>query len=339
MPEKKGEIMKHSIVVLSVAVTLLCAFLLFEENREVAAARAKIAAAEREQARLAAAAADRENENARLQVRLRDSKLSTLQSSVATDDLRRQLAAARASGNKPRTVSDLFKDQLMVDALKAEAREGSAKNIEAMFDDGLAEQLHLTADQSAALKQLLMQKMSILSERMFVPMVTGQLDPSQMPQEGAAIKQALADNAAEIRSLLGDDGYKNYQSFDQTQDERETVRNYANQVAEVGIGLTADQESQLMNLMTDERTAFRMQNDLGDPDKMDFQNWYDNFSDDKIAAYGQGLGQVNDRIIQQAQGILTPDQLAQFKALLAQEALRGTMVVESTKALMPEPGQ
>ncbi len=330
--------MKNSIVGLSIAVTLLCAFLLFEKNREVAAAREKIAAGQREQERMAAEASQQEKQNRKLQSRLQDSREQALENSVAAQDLQRKLARAEQDRPaKPRTVSELFKNQMMVEALKAEAKEGTAKNVEALFDDGLAEQLHLNADQSTALKQLLTQKSSLLWEKMFLPMVTGELDEAGMAQAGPQIKQALEDNAAQIKALLGDDGYQAYQQFDQSQAEREQVRKFAKQEAKAGMALSADQQSQLLALMTEERSVVRAQSDFGDPEKMDFEHWYDNFSDDKIAAYGKGLGEANDRILQRAQTMLTPDQLDQFRQALVKQALDGMMVVQSTKAMMPQP--
>jgi hypothetical protein len=331
--------MKNSIAGLSVAVTVLCGFLLFEKNREVDAMRARITAEERRREELSADAGRQAQQTKKLEARLHDSRVEALDNQVAAQDLGQQLANATAPKNKKKTVSDIFQDQMMREALKAEAKEGTAKNIEALFHDGLADQLHLNDAQKTALRELLTQRMSILWERMMVPMMTGELDETGMAQEGQAVKQAIGENTAQLQSLLGDDGYKAYQVFDQTQPERETLGKFSQSEAEAGQELSPDQQNQLMAIMTDERSKLRAQDDFGDPEKMDFENWADNFSDDKISAYGEGLGQANAQIVQRAQAILSPDQVAQLQQELAREALQGLMVVRSTKALMAGDGQ
>jgi hypothetical protein len=331
--------MKNSIAGLSVAVTLLCGFLLFEKNREVAAMRARIAEEDRKQEELSADAARQAQQKKKLEARLHDSRVEALDNQMAAQVLRQQLANATFPKKKKRTVSEIFQDQMMREALKAEAEEGIAKNVEALFRDGLADQLHLNDALKTALQELLTQRMSILWERMMVPMVTGELDEAGMAQEGKAVKQEIAENTAQLQSLLGDDGYKAYQAFDQTQPERETLAKFSQNEADAGQELSPDQQSQLMAIMADERSKLRAQNDFGDPEKMDFDNWADNFSDDKISAYGEGLGQANAQILQRAQAILSPEQVTRLQQELAREALQGMMVVRSTKALMAGDGQ
>ena len=83
--------MKNSILVLSIAVTLLCGILLVQKNREVEAIRTRIAAAEQARAASAARAADEEKQTKSLQKRLRQTTLEAAQSaSQATDPGRRR---------------------------------------------------------------------------------------------------------------------------------------------------------------------------------------------------------------------------------------------------------
>jgi hypothetical protein len=324
--------MKNSIVGLSVVVTLLCGALLFKKDREVAAVRVRIAAAEKKQEALTAEAAAAAKRNKSLQTRLRESRVEA--QTLATQELDRQAVNTKTGTREHKGVSEIFRDEMMREALKAEAREGTAKNVNALFRDGLAEQLHLNDDQSAALKQLLADRMSILWDRMLLPMTTGELDEAGMAQAGTAIKEAIGKNSAQIRSLLGDDGYSAYQWFEQTQPEREMVKKFVSLTSEAGQQPTPEQQNQLFALMAGERAGFRSQNDLGNPEKLDFEHWYDNFSDEKIQAYSQGLAQANERIVQREQGLLSPEQLAQLKEALARDALHGIIVSRSTKALM-----
>src|SRR5579859_211492 len=262
--------MKNSIVGLSVAVTLLCGVLLIKKEHEVAAVRARIAAAEKKQEAMTAEAAAVAKRNKSLQTRLRESRLEA--QTLATQELERQAANTKAQAKEHKGVSEIFRDEMMREALKAEAREGTAKSVNALFRDGLAEQLHLNDDQSAALKQLLTDRMTILWEQMLLPMTTGELDEAGMAQAGSAIKDSIQKNSAQIRALLGDDGYNAYQWFDQTQSEREMVKKFATQTAEAGQQLTPEQQNQLFAIMAGEHATLRAQNDLGNPEKMDFEH-------------------------------------------------------------------
>src|SRR5258708_28938870 len=133
--------MKNSIVGLSVVVTLLCSALLFKKDREVAAVRARIAATEKKQEAMTAEAAAAAKRNKSLQARLRESRVEA--QTLATQELERQAVNTKTGTREHKGVSEIFRDEMMREALKAEAREGTAKNVNALFRDGLAEQLHL----------------------------------------------------------------------------------------------------------------------------------------------------------------------------------------------------
>jgi hypothetical protein len=328
--------MKNSMVGLSVVVTLLCAFLLVEKNREVAAIRARIALADQERESVAAAAALAAKQTRSLQRQLHESRAETFAKTAAAEELERQLAGTRPATNTPRTVSDVFHKEVLKEGLKAEARAGMARNVEALFHAGLAEQLHLNADQSAALRQLLIEKSSILWDKMLVPLTTGEVDDVHMADAGRAIKQELEEKSAQIRALLGDEGYQAYQSFEKAQPDRERVQKFSSAEAAAGQSLTPDQQSQLFAVMSEEHANFKFRYDPGDPAQMNFENWRDNFTEEKLQAAGQDLEQLDERVLQRAQTVLTPDQVAQLRKAFALEHFHSLVVVRTTLSMMSE---
>jgi hypothetical protein len=110
----------------------------------------------------------------------------------------------------------------------------------------------------------------------------------------------------------------------------------ASQFADAGQALTPDQQNQWLAAMIDERLNFKFQFDMDDMSKFDFEHWYDNVSDEKLNVVGQQMKDLNDRLVQRSQTMLTPEQAAMFEAFLRERLLKAKLVVQSTKALTPK---
>jgi hypothetical protein len=326
--------MKNSILVLSAAITLLCIFLVAQKNQQIDAAMAKAEAAEKKREAVANEAAEQQKRNKSLRAELRESHVESLENATAAEELKRQLAAKPQTKGQPSGVSAIFHDQAMRELLKDEARSGVARNVNALFKSGLASQLQLNDTQSEALKQLLTQKGSLMWEQFLVPMMTGEIDEGSMAAAGKDIRQALDDNGQQIRMLLGNDGYDTYQWFDKTEPERDRLDNFAKQSAGAEQPLSDDQKAQLLGIMTDERARFQFQVDIGDPSRLDYEHWYDNFTPDKIDAYSSEVGQLNDLILQRAQSVLTPEQAASFKDFMEKQVQQSRLTARMTTAMM-----
>ncbi len=326
--------MKNLVIGVSVCIAVLSTFLLTQRNREVAAAREQAARAEAERHAAFARQAELDARSKDLKNRLNASFDEAGAKTVEALQLRERLARLEEKGKVGARPADvLFRDPAMRDALQAQAQEACEKQVKALFRFGLAQQLNLNEEQSAALADLLMQRTSLLSDQIYVPMMTGNVDDATMAANGRATKAAYDENTAQIRALLGDDGFNTYQSFEKTQSERENLQRFNSECAKNGQDLSPDQQAKLLAAMAEERLNFKPQYDIGDPAKWDFEHWYDNFSDDKLVAFGNELGQLNDRMVQRAQEVLSPDQASLFKQLLTRQLNQAKFVVRSTTAL------
>jgi len=318
--------MKKSILCLSISITLWCAWLLVQKNRELQEIRARITLAEEARNASSARAAQEETWTRSLKRQLHQSWAMAQESAPTNCDL--------SASPTNRAVSKLFRDAMMKEALRAEAKIAVTKTVQKLFDAGLAGRLQLNDAQSANLRELLEQRASVLWEQMMVPLATGELTPTDMASTGAAIKQEIDDNAAQIRQLLGDDGYNTWQWFENTQPQRDDAKEFTRTADQSGLSLTADQQSQLLDVMTMARANFNYQYDIGDPSKLDFSNWNANFTNEKLNAYEQDTQQLNANIVQQAQGILTPEQSAQLAQFLAGRLLSAMVTVRGTQAMI-----
>ena len=122
----------------------------------------------------------------------------------------------------------------MKEALIAQAKEGVEKSVKGLFKAGLAQELRLNEEQAAQLKYLLMEKMSLLSDQIMVPMMIGEVNEADMVASGKATRRAYDENVAKIRALLGEEGFNAYERFEKTEPERDNMRRLTSQFEKTG---------------------------------------------------------------------------------------------------------
>jgi hypothetical protein len=247
--------------------------------------------------------------------------------------LEREITSADAKGG-PSKPPEWLRDPEMIKVFKSEAASAATRSAKALMDAGLAQQLGLNEEQSEALRKLLIERSSALWDHMLLPLTVGGLDQAGRAAAAKAMKEALERNSAEIKALVGDGGFKTFEWFDKTQPDRDTVKQFTPRFSQAGYDLNAEQQSHLLGVMTEERANFRFQHEIGDPMKIDYENWDDNFTEDKVKAHFRELEQLNERIVQRAQLLLTPEQIALLRELHAEQLRRSMFTVRNTKAML-----
>jgi hypothetical protein len=326
--------MKNVILATSIFIAIISGLLLIQKNRQTTEAREQAARAETERQLIISRQAEQDQKSTRLKSQLHQTLTEAAEKTVEALELRQRLARLEEQGKTGARPADiLFSDPGMKEALQAQAQEACEKQVKSLFRFGLAQQLGLNEVQTGSLADLLMRRISLLSDQIYVPMITGNVDDATMATSGRATKAAYDENTAQLKALLGDEGFNTYERFEKTQSERENLQRFHSECAKLGQDLGPDQEAKLLAAITEERLNFKPQYDIGDPSKWDFEHWYDNFSDDKLVACGNEMGQLNDRMVQRAQEVLSPEQAALFKQLLTRQLNQAKFVVRSTTAL------
>jgi len=324
--------MKNWILGTSVIVVVICGFLLLEKDRQIAGARSRAEAAERQRDEAAVEAAHQGQKARQLQARLQATRPTTQKDASASETLAPRFTEATVVNREPR--NPLFRDPRMRKALETEAKEGTEKNIKSLFKAGLAEQLNLDDAGSARLSALLTQKSELFWNKMLLPMMTGEISEADMGAAGEAIKTAFEENKMQLRELLGENGMSTYEWFEKTEGARDEYKDLNTRLGEAGQSLSEHQQQQLYAILTDGHANFKMHYDFDDPTQLDMQHWYNNFTEDKLEVCGQDMEALNDRMVQQAQTVLTPEQLDVFKELLAERSLKARFVVMTTTAML-----
>ena len=146
------------------------------------------------------------------------------------------------------------------------------------------------------------------------------LDNNATPEEKKAaaerLKKTTDDYDARIKELLGDDNFAVYKSFEETQPERMQVTLLKGSLRSDD-QLTEEQEDSLIRAMHDQRTNFHYSvAGFNDKDKMPDASM---FTPDRMAKLLEESAKLQEQYAAAAAGILTPNQLEQFKASQKQQ--------------------
>ena len=180
----------------------------------------------------------------------------------------------------------------------------------------LVNQLGLTPEQAAAFKDLVVNKslagaavgMSLLSET----------DPAKRSQllEQTKIEKDAYD--LQIKQMLGDDNYQQYQTYEKSLSDRMAIGMFRDrQAAGPGV-LSAEQEAQLIQVMGEEKQNFKFTTDLSDQSKVT-GDLAGNLTEEKVNQYLQEQEQLQQRYLSRAQTLLSADQYASYQKFLSSQ--------------------
>jgi hypothetical protein len=228
--------------------------------------------------------------------------------SKQAEQLQQSLAAAKTNGANP--LAAMFKDPKMKEMIKSQQKAILGPMIDKQYA-ALFQQLNLTPDQAAALKDLLQKKMSAGTDA-GISMLDGSLDAAQRADLAKQMKSQTDDYDAQIKQFLGDDNYQQFQAYEKTTPDRMTVSQFNDQLSGGATALNADQQQQLIQMMSDERNNFKWTVDYNNKAALsgDISSM---FSEDRINQFTKEKEQLDEQTLARARQILTPEQLDSFQ--------------------------
>jgi hypothetical protein len=307
-----------AIVILLAACLALGAFAFFQQKQiaqtkiQLTAAQTQLAGAQNELQKNAEAADyfSREVKKSKvLQDVLAETSKQADEKSNQVAQLQQSLAATKT--NSPLSgLSKMFKDPAMRDMIKAQQKAAIGPMIQKQYA-ALFQQLNLTPDQSATLKDLLTKKMLVGADA-GMSMLDDSLDAAQRADLSKQIKTQTDDYDSQIKDFLGDDNYKSFQAYEKTTPDRMTVGQFSDQLSGGATAMTPDQQSQLIQAMSTARNNFKWTTDYNNqnPANGDYASM---FTDDKLNQFTQEKEQFDTQFLENAKQILTPDQLTAFQ--------------------------
>ncbi len=307
------------IVLLLVATAAVGAFALHQRN-ELSQLQSKLAAAEdrwkaAEEKLAARIEADQkialtESKAKALQETLTAASAQAAEQSEQVSQLEQSLAAAKTNTGG---LAALFKDPDMKQMIKAQQKTALGPMIDKMYGD-VYKQLNLTPEQSAQLKDLLQKKMMTASE-LGISMLDGSLDASQRADLTKQLKTETDAADAQIKELLGENGYKDFKQYEGTLGDRLAVGQFRDQVAGTSAALSPALETQLIDALQQERASFKWTTDParynsanpGDPDLAEL------LTEDRLNKLAEEQTRFNQQFLTRARTILSPEQFAEYE--------------------------
>ena len=303
--------MKNIMVAALLLVALGLGAFCLQQHRQLAQTRAQLAASQKQLAEKSGAV----DQTAFAERKAKALQQALVQTSALADEKTRQAEQLQESLTSAKTNNPLqgmvalFKDPKMREMMKSQQKTFLGPMIDKQYA-ALFQQLNLTPDQAAQLKDLLEQKMLAASDT-GMALLNGDQDAAQRAELTKQIQSQTADSEAQIKQFLGDENYTALEAYEKTTPDRLAVSQFSDQLASGGTALSPDQESRLIQLMSDERNGYKWTIDYNDKSAVngDFSSL---FTEDKINQFAQEKERLDQQILTRAQSILTP---AQYKEL------------------------
>jgi hypothetical protein len=235
-----------------------------------------------------------------------------------------------AAGDSGRALSRVFQEPDMKEVMRQEAKAGVQRNVKQIVTTNLIQQLGLNDEQVSTLKRLVTDK-GMLGFDFLMPLMAGEVDDAGLVALGRQTKAAFVAADEQIKAFLGEDGYRTFQWYEKSQPERERVSEFATKLA--GPPLNQTGQDQLLALMYQERENFPFTTDYNDTTKIDYEHFHEFYAADRLDTYYQEMEQLNERIVERAQQLLTPEQTAQLRDMLKEHVRKSKYVAKTTNAL------
>jgi hypothetical protein len=328
--------MKKVTITLCVAAILGSGLLYLRKASQAKLEQARAAEAEQRLKEIEASAARQEEQNRILQGKLQEIDSDAKAKASEVHELKQQLASSAANSTKPPEPppgAKLFKDPQMKTMMKKQQMENVSQMINKIVDGDFIKQLGLSGEQAGDLKGLLKKKYGPGAD-VLIELMAGELNDAQMADLGRNFKQQMSEADAQIKTYLGDDAYKTFEWQEKSQEDRSHLKDLQKKLDGLGQSLTPEQESGLLQAMYEERQNHKFQVDYSDPRNYDYEHLHEFFGDDNFNLYFQDLEQVNEKVLQRAQAILTPEQTGELKAMRQDQLEKAKVVVRMTNALL-----
>jgi len=302
--------MKNIAIALLLGAALALGAFSWHQHNRLAQLQAQLADAQNQLSEKSGAdekVAQAERKSKALQETLVKTSRYANEQSKQAEQLQQSLAAAKTNGASP--FAAMFKDPKMKEMIKASQKAVLGPMIDKQYV-ALFQQLNLTPEQTAALKDLLQKKMSAGTDA-GMSLLDGSLDAAQRADLAKQIKSQTEDYDAQIKQFLGDENYQAFQAYEKTTPDRMTISQFGDQLSGA-TALSPDQQDQLTQMMSDERNNFKWTIDYNNKAALngDFTSM---FSEDKINQFAKEKEQLDQQILARARHILTPEQLTSFQ--------------------------
>ena len=280
----------------------------WQQHRALRAARADAAALEGERADLRKRLWESERRRGELETQLARRPAGTAPEAGATPAFSPEEAALEAlargggpDGGRAGRFFALLDDPDVQRLASVQQRAALDERFAALFRN-----LKLTPQQLEKFKDLLVEKRAAVADVMAAARTEGLTGRENRDELRALVQNAQAEVDASIRTLLGESGFQQYESYEQTLPQRNTVERLGQRLSYTSAPLSVDQTERLVQVLAanpGERAAGSRANVM-------FAT-----PGGRIGLGGAGGAPITDQAVAQAATVLQPTQLQALQQL------------------------
>jgi len=228
-------------------------------------------------------------------------------------------AAPGAEGKSPMSmIGDMLKNPEMRKMMESQQKA----SLEMMYDP-LLKELGLTPEQSAELKRILLDRQMKSVGQAGELMNAAATNRTELQREMAEMNQAREE---EIKTLLGEENYAQYQEYNQTLGERMALNQFTSQTP-----LQPEQREQLLTIMREEKQSLiAVQPDVADPTRGAEMLQ----SEEAMQRHFAQQEQVNASVLERSRALLSPEQHQALQAFQKSQQNLQRMGLEMARKMM-----
>lgn len=316
--------MKNVIIGILLVATLGLGGLLLQKNNAATEAAAKLEAAQKQLADLQASIAQQDEDATRLKEKLATAQMDSFANANAASRLSQSLtnrsevdAVPVSTNSKPANpLAEMFKNPEMRDMIKKQQKTMMGGMVDKSYAD-FFKSMNLTPEQKETMKDLILNKM-LGSADAGMEMMSGDMDADKRAELTKQIKDQKEAADMQIKTLLGDDNFTAFESYEKTIPDRMAIDQFKNQLGDT-MKLNANQEQLLTAAMTEERQGFKFTTDFSN--QSDFsEDMMSRFTEEHMDVFFQEREQLDARYLARAQAVLSADQYSAYqKSLKSQQ--------------------
>lgn len=306
--------MKNIIIAILLMTTLVFGGLYLTQNQKSNEARSESAALRQKLVEMESSVVQQEEQAATLQTRLHETQAKAIAKAEEVTQISQALTnqiQTNATAKNP--FGEMFKSKEMKDMIKTQQKTVMGGMIDKNYGPYFAS-LNLTPEQSSALKDLLLNR-QLADTEAGLSMLSGDNDPDKRKE---LMDKTKADHDSinnQIKDFLGDDNYKQFETYEKSIPDRMTLSMYKDQQGTGPGALNPSQEEQLLQAMSEERQNFKFTADFSDKSKFD-GDFTSYFTPERIDKFAQESAELDQHYLDRAKTILTPEQLDPFNKFL-----------------------
>ena len=251
---------------------------------------------------------EQENEQLKQQIEDRENIIAKMQAkNIPETDEPSTKPADKEKKDPNEFMSGLAKmldDPDMRDAIRSQIKNAQVNPIYGT----LISKLKLSPDKAEALMDLIADR--FLTGTDSIKMLSGNKDKDSFKKAMDNIKNQKSEIDSQIKELLGDEAYSEYEKYSNSEGERMAISQYNQQLSFSGVPVLSQQQNEnLVDIMREESEASKK-----NPNYIDMENANPlDFDGDKISDIIFQQVDINKRVKDRAKGVLSPEQQKKFE--------------------------